>query len=255
MWFLYKMRLNVIWALALVAVFLFGSNAGSATSFPTDKCFTIGYAQSESGVVAPYKAPMRHVYNNLGHCVVYLELPYKRLMKMVSSNKIDAIMGRSLPAILNYPDLPYVPTAVVTFKAYLVTSPEAAESVKKDIANLPLYNIGGLSGADWAMQTLNMATPDFRYTENIDQLISMYIKHRLDGLLVNELQLPYVMGSLSKSNDSAYQTVLLYDVPVYHVLAPKHVDMVAQLDASVNNVLALLAGNPNVNAVEQEGAL
>jgi hypothetical protein len=231
------------------------SGVAPAGSQASPQCFTVGYAKSESSVIDAYKAPMRQVYGNLGQCVKYMELPYARLMKMVSNNKIDAIMGRTLPAILHYPDLPYVPTPVASLKGYLVTNPEAAAHVKESVDNLSLYNVGGLSGSDWSMQTLSKIALDVKYTENIDQLISMYARRHLDGFLVSELFLPHVMNSLFKTKVSEYQTVLLYDVPVYHVLAPKHADIVPQLDVSVNRVLAFLAENADLGMTEPRNAL
>jgi|GEM_PF-3207132 len=245
MYIVHKIRFNVIFAavfmLSLIIMTCPGQAQAQALNLKTNKCFVIGYANTESSIISPFKAPLRQVYSNIDQCVVYLQLPYARLMKMVSNNEIDAIMGRSLPAIINYPNLPYVPTPVANFKAYLVTNPSAAENVKADIKNLGFYNVGGLTGSDWSMQTMGKLAKDFKCTENIDQLVSMYTRKRLDGFLVSDFFLPHVFHKLFKEKNATFQTVMLYDVPIYHVLAPKHAGMVSALDDSVNTVLAQIS--------------
>ena len=229
---------------------MFGS--AQAGNFKNNECFIIGYAKAESGVISNYRAPLAQVYKNIDKCVEYLELPFARLMKMVSNNKIDAIMGRSMLTIIGLPVLPYIPTPVATFKAYFVTSPSAAEKVKQGIENLAQYNVGGLTGAGWSVETLGRLSEDFKYADNLDQLLSMYTHKRLDGFLVTELFLPHVMQSLFKDKVAAFQTVLLYDVPVYHVLAPKHANLVDALDASINEVLAQISESAALSMVNRK---
>ncbi len=200
------------------------------------KCFTIGYADIERDIVKPYITALSEVYGNIGGCVNFEEYPYNRLMRMVSNDQIDALMGRSLPAIMNYPDLPFVPTPLINFKGYLVTTPEIAVDIRKDKALLAKYNFAGLYGSDWTMQSLAKMQQNFQYAENISQLADMFTRHHIDGFLASDGYMGEVMQNLVTQNAGGFQTVLLYDVPVYHILAPKNKALVEPLDKSVNTV-------------------
>lgn len=228
---------NFIITISLFILFSLNT-AQAATGTNELLCYKIGYADAEKDIVRQYITPLSEVYGNIGACVDFVQLPYNRLMRMVKNNEIDAIMGRSYPAIENNPDLVYVPTPLINFKGYLVSRPTVADGIRQNRTNLHNYSLAGLYGSDWSMQALKDNNLDVEYVEDIDQLLEMYAHSRIDGFLAIEEYMPQIMQKLTMSESGSFQTMLLYDVPVYHILAPKNKDIIDRLDVSVKTVKA-----------------
>lgn len=215
----------------------FGLNQPVHAANEHEKCFQIGYADAEEDVALKYTQSMGELYKSIGICAEFIKLPYNRLMYMVQNNEIDAVMGRTLPAIMEFSNLPYVPTPVLNIKGFLVTTPDISARIKDNHDVIKSYNFGGMYSSDWSTHTLEKMNLDVEYAHQLDQLIYMYEKGRIDGFLLSGKYLELGMKSLIKTGKK-FQNTLLYDVPVYHILAPKNEKLIDKLDQVIRIMIS-----------------
>ena len=220
------------------------NNPVAAQTKPQEQCYVITYSNIEKDFVKPYIPFMEQIYSNIGACAYFIELPYNRLMHMVENNQVDAIIGRSIQAQADHPDLVYVPTPLIKLKGYFIGMPAIADTINNNHSAMKNYNIGALEVSEWSNATLRNMGVNVKTANNTNQLFNMYRKGRIDGFLVTD---PYIEGikqELQKANGKDVTSIVLHDIPVYHVLAPKNDYLVDALDMSVQKLHESLIASP-----------
>lgn len=199
---------------------------GASNKAQAKECLEIAYPDNivaSKSIIPIYE----EIYTNIGECVKFTGMPYKRAGIAIENGDIDGNISRAANFIKDTQNVIKIPTPFTTSQIILFARPDVLDAYNTN--RYTKMTIGYLASDNYAGMAAARISPDTVSIRSYEQLVSMLEKKRIDGFVMDKFSLTY-MSKINLLNTRKLVRQPIDHIPLYHVLHARHQDLIPKLD-------------------------
>ena len=162
---------------------------GASNTAQAKECLEIAYPDNivaSKSIIPIYE----EIYANIGECVEFTGMPYKRAGIALENGDIDGNISRSDSYIKDTQNVIKIPTPITTSTILLFARPDVLETYNTN--RYTKMTIGYLASDNYAGMAAARISPDTISIRSYEQLVSMLEKKRIDGFVMDKFSHTYM---------------------------------------------------------------
>jgi len=170
------------------------------------------------------------LYREAGLCATIIKLPTERLSRTLEKGELDGVVVRTVEFVRTHPELVLVPTPLIRTVGRLYWRKDGPKPQGAG------HTVGFPRGWQWpriAAQTLALEPVE---VDDNRSLPKMAEAGRIDGFLIDAFEFENFIATEAERKEFSSADVV--NIPLYHTVTRKHVDLVPRLDSAIRQMVA-----------------